>query len=186
MFLRSALYSTLASILLTGIPAAASQDADAHLWVPMREIVFNSTNFASTGTEEERQILQQVWSKDLSAHLSGSSKDLPAFALIGDARDGGKRVIFTMFDAASSDRCEAAENGASAHDIFVLCRMRVLAWPMVSHKFTDLPNYCMLRSGGDKQNRVEYFFDRNQKTVKFRTIQYGKLVQTCSRALKLG
>lgn len=186
MHLRNALHSTLAAIFLTGVPAAASQGADSHLWIPMREIVFNSINFASTGTEEERQILQQIWSKELSAHLSGNSKELPAFTLVGDARDNGKRIIFTMFDAAGSDRCETAENGASAHDIFVLCRMRVLAWPMLGYKFTDLPNYCMLRSGGDKQNRVEYFYDKSQKMVKFRTIQYGKLVQNCSRALKLG
>lgn len=124
---------------------------------------FNSINFASTGTEEERQILQQIWSKELSAHLSGNSKELPAFTLVGDARDNGKRIIFTMFDAAGSDRCETAENGASAHDIFVLCRMRVLAWPMLGYKFTDLPNYCMLRSGGDKQNRVEYFTTRAKR-----------------------
>lgn len=172
-----------AATCCTSLAVAATEKAE---WIPMREVVFNSTNFASTGTEEERQILQQIWSKELSAHLSGNSKELPAFTLVGDARDSGKRIIFTMFDAAGSDRCETAENGASAHDIFVLCRMRVSSWPMLGPKFIDLPNYCMLRSGGDKKNRVEYFYNKNQKMVNFRTIQYGKLVQNCSRALKLG
>ncbi|WP_233168002.1 hypothetical protein [Xylophilus sp. ASV27] len=172
-----------ASLLAT----AHAQEITEVPWVPMREVVFDSTQFPSTGTEEDRAILKQIWAKELAAPRStGGGQTLPAFALIGDVRQAGRRVVFTFFAAARNDRCEPPENGADATNIYSLCSMRVTPWPMQGHKIADLPGYCMVYAAKRDKNRVEYAFDSSDRVLRLRTIQFGKEVPACSRALKLG
>lgn len=147
----------------------------------MREIVFRSSKFPSTSTSEERDAAQQIW----AAELAKGRANLPAFVLLGDVRQGDKRLIFSMFDAAGSDMCEESENGHNAKDIYTVCRLRVVSWPVQGTKAAELPGYCMVSGGDHPMNRVEYRYDTAVQTMHFRTIQYGKVVPACNRALKL-
>lgn len=173
----------LGQISPTFAQAAAPNKFD---WQPMRKAVFDGTNFISTASPEDRVIAQRIWDHELMARLKDEQGYLPGFALVGDVREGDKRIVFSMFAAAASEHCEPAANGASAHDIFVECRMRVTGWPLTGRKIAELPGYCMIHSGDLQKNRVEYRYDTAAQTVHFRTFQYGKLVPKCARALKLG
>ncbi|WP_404299047.1 hypothetical protein [Alicycliphilus denitrificans] len=165
---------------------AQAQMPSQPAWQPMREAVFDSSNFPSTASPEDRAIAQRIWANELMARLKDEQRFLPGFALIGDVREGEKRIVFSMFAAAASEHCEPAANGAAVQDIFVECRMRVVGWPPTGRHIAELPGYCMIYGGDHKKNRVEYRYDTSAQTLHFRTIQFGKVVPACSRALKLG
>ena len=182
--LRAAWLAATALFLHT---QAQAQEITEVAWTPMREVVFSSTKFPSTGTEEERAILRIIWAKELAAPRAATSGQvLPVFTLIGDVRQGGRRVVFSMFSAASSDRCEPPENGADAKDIYSVCSMRVTPWPMQGHQVADLPGYCMVFGTQRDKSRIEYAYDTSDRILRLRTIQFGKEVPACARALKLG
>lgn len=90
-----------------------------------------------------------------------------------------------MFSAGGVDSCDPAANGAAASDIFEVCRLRVTGWPQATHP-VDLPGYCMIAGPRDNNSRTEYRYDTPTQTVQFRTIQFGKVVPSCTRSLKLG
>ncbi|WP_287919189.1 hypothetical protein [Comamonas sp.] len=154
-------------------------------WKPFREIVFDAANFPSSGTDNDRKILENLWSTELSQReeISKGVK-YHAFSLIGNVEIAEKSLIFSFYDAAGSDTCEFAQNGASAHDIYTLCTMRLLL--NGGSRIINLPNYCMLYGGKKRdKNRLEYRFNQKQQTVDFRTWQYGKIVPACNRTLKI-
>lgn len=183
---RTAVFIISLATILIHTPSQA-QEITKLPWMPMREVVFDSTKFPSTGTEEDRAMLKLIWARELAAPRSASSGQiLPAFTLIGDVRQGGRRVVFSMFSAASSDRCESPENSADAKDIYSVCSMRVTPWPMQGHQVADLPGYCMVYGTQRDKSRIEYAFDTSDRTLRLRTIQFGKEVPACARALKLG
>lgn len=177
--------AAMAAVFAAG-PAKAQEITEV-TWSPMREIVFHSSKFPSTGTEEDRQVLQNIWAKELSSkRTSASGRPLPAFALIGDVRRGGRRVVFSMFSAAGTDRCEDPENGAEATDIYSVCSLRVTPWPMQGRQVADLPGYCMIFGTQRDKSRIEYAFDATDSLLRLRAIQFGKVVPACSRSLRLG
>lgn len=173
--------ATILSCTAQAQAAASGQQS----WQTMREAVFDSSVFSSTASTEDREIVQSIWADELMGRRKEGQKFFPGFALIGDVREGEKRVVFSMFAAAGSDYCDQAANGAAAHDIFVECRIRVTNWPLTGGKIAELPGYCMMYGGDYQKNRVEYRYDTAAQTVHFRTFQYGKLVPKCARALKL-
>lgn len=151
----------------------------------MREAVFNSKNFQSTATNEEKENLKIIWNNELKhprPHDSGGF--YPSFALIGNVMDGNTNIVFSLYSTAGSNRCSSAENGASAYDSYVLCTLRILKWPNVS-SYVDLPNYCMIFGEDPGKDRIEYSYDSKERAIKFRAIQYGKVVPNCSRTLKI-
>ena len=150
----------------------------------MHELVFSDspTSWPSTGTLNERAIALKVWARELAKRPNPT---LPAFVLIGEAHIGGQHVVFTLFDAAGSTRCEPVENGVGAYDTYTVCLMRVTTWPPAG-QVAELPGYCMLYAERKEQNRIEYAVDPARRTVAFRAIQYGQVVPRCSRELKLG
>ncbi|WP_353176533.1 hypothetical protein [Delftia acidovorans] len=182
-FLRLATLIAVSAMCSTPSARAAAGSAE---WAPMRLAVFNSVEFQSSATQEDREILSKIWSKELAAVRRDASGVFPAFVLVGDVRNGSKRIVFSMFDTAGSDLCTDAENGASAHDIFVRCKMKVLPWPTTSGTAAVLNGYCKTSSGDLAKNRVEYLYDVSHQAIHFRTIQYGKIVQECNKTLKLG
>lgn len=154
-------------------------------WKPMREGVFNSENFKSTVNFEEKETLLKLWERELAnprPHSSGGF--YPSFALYGDVRDGGAKIVFSIFSTAGSDRCSTAENGASAHDSYIVCKLRITKWPN-TNGHVDLPNYCMIFGEEPGQDRIEYAYDSKERAIKFRAIQYGKVVPSCNRTLKI-
>lgn len=163
-------------------PSAADQSG----WQPMREAVFDKPRLPSTATEEDRAMAQRIWGIELAARRSDSQGMFPGFVLIGDVREGSKRIVFSMYAAAGSEYCDPAANGAAAKDIFVECRMRVANWPYSGRHMAELPGYCMIYAASETNSRVEYRYETAAQTVHLRTIQFGKVVPQCSRALKLG
>lgn len=151
----------------------------------MHEAVFDWPELPATATPEERSILQSLWAKELAARLKSPTGHLPGFALIGDVREGTKRIVFTMFSAGGVDSCDPAANGAAASDIYEVCRLRVTGWPQATQPI-DLRGYCMIAGPRDSNSRTEYRYDKSAQSVQFRTIQFGQIVASCSRTLKLG
>lgn len=169
------------SLVQAQVPAT-SQPA----WQPMREAVFDGPWLPSTATEDDRAMAQQIWGAELAARRSNAQGPLPGFVLIGDVNEGSKRIVLSMYSAAGSEHCNPAPNGFSAEDIFVECRMRVTNWPFTGRHMAKLPAYCMIFAASETNSRVEYRYETAAQTVHFRTVQFGKVVPLCSRALKLG
>ena len=184
------LLRTILFALVPSIAIAAATSAQAQAWESMREVVFDSSAFSSTGTNEDREILKTVWATELSAPRLGSAgKRMPAFALLGDTPTAEGKVIFSMFAAAGNTLCQDAPNGAAVKDIYSICTMRVIAWPpRLGLRAIELPGYCMLYANTDRsQNRVEYRIEKTQPalTIRFRAWQFGKVIPACNRAVRL-
>lgn len=181
--------SGVAAALL--LASAAHGQPSSAAWQPMRELVFDSTVFTSTGSTADREVMQAMWAQELSKPRGTGvgGRKLPAFTLLGDVTPSGRqRIVFSMFAAAGDSRCEDAANGASANDIYNVCVMRVMSWPpSAGETSTELPGYCMMFGDNDRRrNRTEYRVDAGQPlTVHFRTMQYGKTVPACNRSLRL-
>lgn len=183
--LPASFVAAMAAVLAAGL--ARAQEITEVTWSPMREVVFHSSKFPSSGTEADRQILRTIWAKELtSTRKSADGQPLPAFALVGDVQRGGRKVVFSMFSAAGSDRCEDPENGAQATDIHSVCSLRVAPWPMQGRQVADLPGYCMIFGTKRDKSRIEYSFDASDSLLRLRAIQFGKVVPACSRSLRLG
>lgn len=167
--------------------AAHAQTLDAPgAWKVMHEAVFDWPELPQTATAEERSILQKLWGKELATRHKTPTGHLPGFALIGDVREGSKRLVFSMFSAGGVDSCDPAANGAAASDIYEVCRLRVTGWPQ-STPHVDLPGYCMIAGPREGiSSRIEYRYDKSNQSVQFRTIQFGQIVPNCLRVLKLG
>lgn len=182
-----------ATVLLAAMAMGQAINAQAQgaepgqgAWRQMREAVFDQARLPSTAPEEDRAMAQRIWGTELAARRSDQWGPLPGFVLIGDVREGSKRIVFSMYAAAESEHCDPAANGAGAKDIFVECRMRVTHWPYTGRHMAELPGYCMIYAASETNSRVEYRYESAAQTVQFRTIQFGKVVPQCSRALKLG
>ncbi|GKS73263.1 hypothetical protein AVME950_00225 [Acidovorax sp. SUPP950] len=183
--LSASCIAAMAAVLAAG--QARAQEITEVNWSPMREVVFHSSNFPSSGTEADRQMLQSIWGRELtSTRKSASGQALPAFALVGDVQRGGRRVVFSMFSKAGTDRCEDPENGAQVTDIYSVCSLRVTPWPMQGRQVADLPGYCMIFGTQRDKSRIEYAFDATDSLLRLRAIQFGKVVPACSRSLRLG
>lgn len=188
---KCAAAACILALVATKALAQAPQNTSTP-WQPMREVVFGSVIFTSTGSSADRDLLQHMWAEDLAKPRPGAGgRKLPAFALLGEVPAAGQRprLVFSMFAAADNERCTDAANGADASDIFNVCTMRVTAWPPTAGQApVELPGYCMIFGNSDKQkNRIEYSVQQTAGlVVRFRTIQYGKVVEACSRTLKLG
>ncbi|WIY36637.1 hypothetical protein QRO11_10065 [Paracidovorax citrulli] len=177
--------AAMAAVIAAG--QARAQEITEVTWSPMREVVFHSSKFPSSGTEADRQILRSIWAKELiSTRKSADGQPLPAFALVGDVQRGGRKVVFSMFSAAGTDRCEDPENGAQVTDIYSVCSLRVTPWPMQGRQVADLPGYCMIFGTQRDKSRIEYAFDAGESLLRLRAIQFGKVVPACSRSLRLG
>ncbi len=169
--------AALASTLCT---AALAQ------WKPMREVVFDSAAYGTRGNASDRNLMEQLWAKELAQQRSAThGKPLPAFTLVGEVRVAGRQLVFSMFNASSSPRCEDAPNGANESDVFTVCQMRVTAWPVSAARPAELPGYCMFfgSAADDGRNRIEYQLVGTQ--IHFRAIQYGQIVEACNKTLRL-
>lgn len=182
--------SRVLSCLALLLPTLTIQ-VQAQQWHTMREVVFGNSTFASTGSIEDREVMRTIWGLELASPRSGTTgKQLPTFTLLGDAPTGSGRIVFSMLAKAGNSLCSDAPNGAGATDIYNVCTMRVTAWPMrTGLRPIELPGYCMLYGNDAKdQNRVEYRIEHGIPglTVRFRALQYGRIVPACNRAMQLG
>jgi len=161
-------------------------------WQQMNEIVFNSTNLSSTGTDEERTLLAKIWAKEIQgtqkSPINGSL--LPSFALIGSVAHQDETVVLSIFDRAGYS-CIAPGNGRDMINIYATCPLRIVR--LLSNnqaKVQNLPtNFCMI-FGDDPntprtKNHNEYAYDEHTGIVYLRTIQYGKVVPECNRAIQV-
>lgn len=175
----------LSQILTAATLFAASLGAHAQ-WQPMREVVFDSPVFRSTGSAQDRVKMEQIWAVELSRQRAQTrTQPLPAFTLTADVNVGGRNVVFSLFDASSSSLCEGAPNGYYEEDIFTVCTLRVSTWPLSNKLPVQFPGYCMIfgsaSDGG--RNRIEYQLQGSD--IAFRAIQNGKVVDACNKTLRL-
>lgn len=149
-------------------------------WRPMREIVFDSDNFRSTGSDADRAVMEILWAKDLKEHRAG----YPVFTLIGDANIAGQRVVFSLLNTVGNERCDFfADDPKSASKYRSACTMLVTRWPLGGQAPSEIQGHCMMYGADPTRNRMEYRVDQMQ--VHFRTIENGKVVPECNRLLKL-
>lgn len=175
------LISTTSVVLTNALADTKSNDS----WKPFREVVFDAPAFPSTGSTNDRVLLQEIWSKELKARrIAPDGQKFAAFTLIGNIQSQANELVFSFYNGAGSGTCEFAANGAGAHDIYTLCTMRLIV--NKGQRVINLPNYCMLYGGSDHdKNRLEYRFNQMQQAIEFRAWQYGKIVPACNRTLKL-
>lgn len=171
----SKLILAVAVISNCGLAAAQSD------WRPMRQIVFDSDKFHSTGSDADRAVMETLWARDLKEHRPS----YPVFTLIGDADIAGQRVVFSLFSTAGSDRCDIwADDPKSASEYLSSCTMLVTRWPSTGEAPSEIQGHCMMyHSDNQARNRMEYRVDQMQ--VHFRTIENGKVVPDCNRSLTL-
>jgi hypothetical protein len=184
--------AAVALTLAFGVNAQNAQPPAGLKWQMMREIVFNSKIFASTGTPEDRALLEKIWAKELAgtekSPLDGSL--LPSFSLVGTIEHAGDKFLITMYNRAGSD-CIQPGNGRGMVDMYATCSLRLIWWPNGKPPVEKvLPiNYCML-TGDDKynpraQNHNEYAFDERTGVIYLRLIQHGRIVPQCNRGIRV-
>ena len=193
--MRGLIAAAMASIALGAFAQNAQpvQPPAGLKWQWMHEIVFNSTNFSSTGTDDERSLLAKIWAKELKNSTKKSpitGQLLPSFTLIGTVQYKDTTTILTMFDNAGSG-CISPGNGQGMVDMYLTCPLRLIKlYPEGKFSSQDLSkNFCML-FGDDSnnprsKNHNEYAFDMTSGIVYLRLIQYGKIVPVCNRALRI-
>lgn len=193
--LATAVVATM--LVLAAVGSARAQRAEPAppgdaVWQPVREVVFNSTTFASTGTSQDRALMAKLWAKELSgAQRTPAGDSLPGFALVATVRRNGVDYVLTMFNRAGPDTgCDMPGNGAQ--DLHATCPLRVAQMQggdvLAGRSF---PGYCMLAGLFDsgetarRLNRMEYAYDERAGVVRLRTIEHGRIVAACSRSIRL-
>ena len=181
--------TALSLALSTFLPITAEAQVaspNQNVWQSMREVVFDNPELPSTASQEDRNLVQEIWGSELAARRTDERGPFPGYVLIGHVHQGPKQIVFSMYTTAGSDHCDPAANGSGVTDIFVECRMRVTTRPYTGLHKAELPSYCMIYAASETNSRVEYRYDTATQTLHFRTIQFGKGVPVCTRALKLG
>lgn len=186
-------------IFAVGPLSAAAQLADptariAPEWQPVREVVFNSMTFTSTGSAKDRSLMAKLWADQLSgAQWTRSGESLPSFALVATVKRQGLDYVLTMFNRAGpGTECEMPGNGAAVHDLHAICPLRVVQMQdgkvLASRSF---PDYCMLAGLVDSGptarslNHMEFAYDVHAGLLRLRTIEHGRVVAACSRSVRL-
>lgn len=176
-------------------PVPGDSPSNGLKWEWMRELVFNSSSFLSTGDELDRRMARDLWGPEIeqdARQRTAFGLPSPGFSLIGSAVIGRERYVFTMYSSASRDfkECDPPPNGRDVTRLYTTCPLRVLASRPGHPALTqDFPGYCVL-FGDDphnprSRNHVEFAVDARQAVVHFRTIQHGTQVAECDRTVRL-
>ncbi|WP_156496451.1 hypothetical protein [Eikenella sp. NML01-A-086] len=176
-----------AGLVVCTLPAAAQNAPERTAWKQMPEITFNF--YRKTGTPQQAQTVREVWGNRLRP------RDV-AFALLTEVDTTENHYIFTMLDNSDipGGTCLAPPNGdgtTRAQPTYSTCTMRVVQRHKASGRTTvrDLPNYCYLNlddePGNLARHHTEYAYDAASKTIRFRTIMYGRHTRECDRSIQL-
>ncbi len=168
-------------------------------WQMMREVTFDYAPRKS-GTDQERAISESLWAKELAARPTNRlaradgtklTGKYPGFVLISSINVNDNSYIFSMFDSINAE-CEKAADGRNVVDMYSKCAMRVVRRNQ-DGKVTQsqvIPDFCFLNLDDQDapldKNHTEIAYDAPNKTVYFRTIQTGKVVTACNRAVRVG
>lgn len=184
----------LAILSAGAVPMAHAQEVkppSGLTWTMMKEVVFNSTNFSSTGSETDRKMAQQIWGKEIARDAAGDSNGpYPSFVLISTVPYGDEQLFFSIYSSALQSTCESPPNGRDQTQLYSKCPMRVVkVVPPGKSATQDFPDYCMLfgdsKDNPRVKNHVEFALDNRQGTTYFRTVQYGKIAPECDRAINI-
>ena len=160
-------------------------------WEQMHVLNFNTTKFPDTGTPEEKTLLSKIWKNEISSPRNPVTGSLMlSTATIGTIQYKGGVVVLTMFNSAFSN-CIQPGNGRGMVDMYATCPLRIVRIVEgVQPTAQNLPaKFCMLVLDDPRnpsaKNHDEYAFDARTGIVYLRTIQYGKVVPECNRALQI-
>ena len=182
--------AVLATTATAQIQQNARPPADLK-WEQMHVLNFNTTNFPDIGTPEEKTLLSKIWKKEINSPRDPVDGSLMlSTATIGTIQYKGGVVVLTMFNSAFSN-CIQPGNGRGMVDMYATCPLRIVRiFEGVQPTAQNLPaKFCMLdiddSHNPHEKNHDEYAFDARTGIVYLRTIQYGKVVPECNRAIQI-
>lgn len=185
---RRRIYTALVAGALAASAAQAQQKPLQ--WQPMREAAFHSPYSNPTASAQEHALLQKIWARELAdAGEMSPGTPYPSAVLMGTVETPAARLVFSSYARARYDKCQPAENGANVEYSHWVCPLRVARTEGNKLVVRDLPGYCIVW-GNDpdaprEKNHVEYAYDAKSATLRFRTIEHGKVLPRCSRSLRL-
>jgi hypothetical protein len=112
---------------------------------------------------------------------------------VGSAIYRGVPITFSLLNLPLDfERCEPALNGKNVVDMYSKCMARVSIGKANAH-VVEFLGFCYLEtlwatpqeSKYRELNHNEYAFDARDGIAYFRTIQYGKEVPACRRAVRM-
>lgn len=147
-------------------------------WVTVPEINFNFSD-PPKGTAQQKSIVRKIWGKE----ISGSNS---IFVLLAGAETSEN--IYYISILLSQDHCPPTPNGSGKYsqpDLFTYCPARV--WQQNKKtkavKIQNFKDFCYLED--DPRGHTEFAFDETTNIAHLKTMQYGKFVPDCARAIRL-
>ena len=139
----------------------------------------------------DEDLARKAWGKEInSTPKSGTDSDgrLPSFILLSSFRAGNSQLTFSIFSAAMAKDCTPPGNGRGIEDMYSVCPLRVTQYENGKSHTQEYQKYCHLFPENDPNgalNQTQMAFDTKSMTAYFRTIQHGKRLKECDRALKV-
>ena len=118
------------------------------------------------------------------------NKASPLFFLLSEYVGPNFKIVASLIDMPLDfDRCEPPGNGSAVTDMFSKC-MVSLAIVGKTTLVSRFDGYCFLHVDNDpnnplSKNHTEFAYDPRTATAYFRTMQHGKVVPGCNRAIQL-
>ena len=161
-------------------------------WQWMNEANFDTAwarNESATAAEKEQA--SSIWSKERSEarkEPDGSIADA-SFVLIKEIAFQGSRDVFSIYSRAGYG-CEMPPGGsAGSNQMYAKCPLRVIKTSNGKTFSKDFSGYCYLNLDTKDQPRsrfhTEVGVDEKAGKVYFRTIQHGRSVPECQRAIDI-
>ena len=191
-----AMLTALGNAQVQAQPNSAGRGAvvfpDGLQWQRMQLVAFNYSS-GKPDSVTLRKAAQDVWGKTIE-DSTGEDGRYASFVLLRHYSDDSYRYTFSILSAAHAayPQCENPPDGGDEQTpTYSTCPLRVVIESKASGKQSsqDFPRYCAMLSLDDGEpdtlDRSEIAFDKQTHIAYFRVFQYGKLVPSCNRAVKL-
>jgi hypothetical protein len=200
----------LGCLIGSGVWAAAMAGADVKVtstdkvvfpsglsWERMR-IVPLDHHPATPGTplvkpsQEDIDAARRIWADEISKGLA-KDKSEHFQVLVGSGALNGHPVTVSLIDLMDFERCEPPANGKSVVDVYSKCLARVAIGPLKAAHTVEFQGFCFVFSPWMTPEEIKFrehthndvAFDAKTGVIYFRTIQQGKNVAACQRAVRI-
>ena len=166
-------------------------------WERMRPAPFNfvaadpSTPVVKIDPKDQA-LAKSIWNDEIQKGLK-KEPDAGFSMQVGTASYRGVPVAFSLLNLPLDfERCEPPLNGKNVVDMYSKCMARVSIGKANAH-VVEFSGFCYLEtlwatpqeSKYRELNHNEYAFDAKEGVAYFRTLQYGKDVPACRRAVRI-